>query len=173
MLRPKFHEFIIIFGTSFCTLFCKRTIINSSVYRNYQNIINYQNVIDIFNPPPNLVSKPHWWFSPLFSRLFPIFWMNQINYTIPFRTYVLSLLCLKRGRKLSNHSDSHYSSLYIVGDENLFLTQQARDWISNGSLFVWSGLVIRYWVLRLIVNIRMVLHEIGRASCSTILILIG
>ena len=44
---------------------------------------------------------------------FPNFWMNQINDTIPYKTYVLYLLCWKKSSKLTNHSESHDSPTLI------------------------------------------------------------
>ena len=123
MLRSKFHYFLRIFSTSLCTLFCTRTIINISVYCNFKNLINYhtflvqntasgflqKNVLESFETSSTLISKLHRWFSPFFSRLFPIFWMNRINYKIPNKTYVWYIFCWKESSKLTNHSDSHDS----------------------------------------------------------------
>ena len=102
------------------------------------------------NPPPI-------WFqsrtddSPLFSPAFSQYF-EYIKSMIQFHSEPMYyLFYVWKGVENCPTTQTDITALYILYVMRIyFLTQQARDWISNGSLFVWSGLVTRYWVLRLI-----------------------
>ena len=97
MLHLKFHWFLRGFSTSFYTPFCTRTIIDSSVYCNYKNLINYH-VLLVQNTVFGFVQKlwlrglkpPLRWFqnhigdSTLYSPSFYQFF-EQIKSIIKFR----------------------------------------------------------------------------------------
>ena len=96
MLHLKFHSFLRGFITSFCALFCTRTIIDSSVCCNYKNLINYH-VLLVQNTAFGFVQKlclrglkhPPRWFenhindSTLYSPSFSFFF-EQIESIIQF-----------------------------------------------------------------------------------------
>ena len=147
-----FFPFIWILITSYCTLFWTRTVLESNIHCNAQNVIHlFTFLVKITAFGIACVSclrvlqlPPRWFWnhasgSPLCYPAFSLFFqIKQIKHTNQYKTYVLSLWFWKKSSKETNHSDSHLKPTYI------------KDRISNGCLFSWSGLVINSWMLRLI-----------------------